>query len=328
MIKTKSKKIYLLLAGGTILSEDDAFCVEKEADMEKWLNRMPELKIMADLIPVFICGETSGLRGPALWQKLSAEIFSRLDSAEGFIVTSGLSNILYNAISVSFGILNLNKPVVFTGSQLPVVKKELVGPKKATPAGLGIKANLINAMQMASMDFGGSVLIFGNRCLRAVRSVHSAVYSLNVFNSLDDSYLAKIDFGVTFGENLSLPVQPPVLKNQFADKVVELKYYPGLDFECLSSLAKTATGLMLNVSNLEFFSKEFAAKLKTLPVPVLAFDHLFVPGYNVKNIIECSGQTKATALVKFSWALGQTADQAEIRRLMNSEFCHEFLNRS
>jgi len=324
-MKFKNKKIYLLLAGGTTLSENEPITVENESEVRDWFLKMPELNIMAEVEPVFICGETSSLAGIKLWQKIAKEIYGRLSEADGFIVTSRSHELLFNALALSFAILNLNKPVVFTGSQLPVLAKDLVEQKKGAFGGLGIKANLINAVQLATMTLPAVGLIFGNRCLRPAKAQRTGVYSLNIFSSVDQTYLATIDFGVSPEPKLVLPKEKPVLKDKFEPKVVALRYYPGMDFGLIKNLALGGRGLFIESLTLAPLPKEFLQGLAALKMPVVIFNRFYVPPLPQPELMGIFNLTKEAALVKFIWALGQSAEPSVVRSLMFKEYCSEFI---
>lgn len=315
----------MLLAGGTALSEQDRQPVNSAADVEGWIKKLPELAIMGQLEPVFIRGEEDHPRGPVLWQQLAEEVFKRYDDFDGFIITSAPHDMLYNAVALSFAFKNLNKPVVLTGSPLASVGKAMAEAKKFPLSGLGIRANLINAVQIATMPFGAVGIIFGKFCLRAVKAQRTELYSLNIFFGQDDSYLAKIDFSFSLFEPFIPPIRPLELKNNFEPNVLSLDYYPGLDFEKFSQAVKGASGLLVKGLSLEPFDKKFLAGLKKLDLPVLAYNRFYMPPLNGDNLIEVFNLTKETALIKFMWALGQTRDYSEIRKLMASELCGEFL---
>src|SRR3989344_6435068 len=310
------KKICLMLAGGTIIAEDENFFVEKPSDMAVWLQKMPELLIMAHFELVYICGEKSHEYGPKLWQRLAKEIFDRRDDYDGFIVTNSPHDVVYNSIAMSFALKNINKPVIFTGSQLPVINKDLVDVKNLPISGLGVKANLINSVQVATTNFGGVGLIFGNRCLRPTKAVRENIYSFNVFFSVDNSSLAKIDFGVSLLEPASTGKRNPELKNNFADEILSVKYYSGMDFKIFAKAAANYSGVMIESLPLEPFEENFLQGLKKIKELVLIYNRFYVPRLKADNLIEIFDLTKETALVKFIWALGQSKDLNEIRSLM------------
>ena len=168
-------------------------------------------------------------------------------------------------------------------------------------------------------------LLFGNRCLWPAKTRQAAVYSLNVFESVDESYLAKVDFGISPAEKINPPQKKPVLKNQFEEKVLALKYYPGMEAGGLKQLAVGYRGLFIESLALEPFSQEFLKGLADAKMPVVVFNRFYVPPFNQENLIEIFNLTKETALVKFMWALGQTRETSEVRNIMFNEYCGEFI---
>jgi L-asparaginase len=325
-MKSKNKKICIIFAGGTMLSEKDPLAVNQAGDINGWLKKMPEIEIMAEIEPIFLIGEGYQASGKEFWQKINNLIQSRYDDFMGFIVINRVSDILFNALAASFAFNHLNKPIIFTGSQLPVVDKSLIDVKRKSFGGLGIKANLINAVQIATMDFPVVGLMFGNAFLRATKAVRSAIYSLNIFTSADNKYLAKIDFGISPQIKLSRPEKNPEFINDFEDKVLYVKYQPGLTFEDYKETAGKVKGLVIESLPVEPFSEEFKNELNRIKIPVVVYNKYYVPDLAINNVITVRQMTKETALIKFMWALGQTDDVKKIREIMNQEYAGEFIN--
>lgn len=322
-----NRKVCLLIAGGTILADNDDFFVEEPSDVQIWMDKMPELMIMGKIEPVFVCGEKTNLHGAKLWKNLANEVCSRLKNYNGFIVTSPTNDVLYNSIALSFALPNIPKPVVFTGSQLPVVNKNLLDKRKQPYSGLGVKPNLINAVQVAGMEFGAVGIMFGNRCLMPTKTNREDIYSMNIFTSVDDSCLAKIDFGISMLKEVPDLTGPFQLKDNFSENVTYLKYYPGMDFAFFKKITAGTGGVIFEALTLEPFGKDFLDGLKTLKKPILVYNRFYVPKLNAENIIEVFGLTKESAIVKFIWALGQSNDVNEIRSLMLNNLRGEFINK-
>jgi len=317
-MKIKGKRLVLLFAGGTALADGDSTVVEKPADMRVWLDKMPALDIMAKIEPIFICGESEALSGRELWAKISQAVYQHLPSADGFIVISSLNNILYNAIAVAFALPNINKPVIFTGS-LWSLGNELTDIQKK---GLGLKADLVNVAQIATMNLPAVGLMLGNRCLSPFKARKGAAGAKDIFSSLDEKYLANIDFGISLVEKMADKNVRPQLKSLFDNKVVSIRYYPGFDFSCLKDLASSVSGLFIEGETLP---EDFFAQLKKIKKPVLCYNCLVSSQSGAENIMAVSNMTRETALVKFMWALGQSFDPPKVKEIINTEYCGEFL---
>lgn len=308
-----------------MIAENENFAVEKEADIGEWLEKMPEVAILGKFGTVFVKGENTPLFGPALWQKIAREIYNRLPHYDGFVVTSPLNDVLYNSIAISFALKKNNKPVIFTGAQQPVFKKTATGLLKASSAGLGIKSNLINALGVAGKSLDGVGLMFGHQCLRAVRAQRSDPDCLEAFIADENSFLAKIDFGMSRALADSSVLGHAGLADHFSGNVLSLCYYSGLDIGLVEKISASCSGLMVQSLPIEPFSKDFLLGLASLKKPVLVYNRFYLPKLNHENLIEVFSLTKETALIKFMWALGKTQKPSLVRSLLESEFCGEFL---
>ena len=104
-MKNKNKKILLLFCGGTALEEKNirASSVNKPEDIQSWLEQIAEAAIMAELEPVFLCAD-KGLSGVDLWQKLSKEIYWRINDFEGFVVLLDVESALSTSVALSFAL--------------------------------------------------------------------------------------------------------------------------------------------------------------------------------------------------------------------------------
>lgn len=330
-MKTKHKKICLLLAGGTTIDEKNIFgsSVNKKEDVNKWLNLIPELFLIAKIEPIFISNENFKLEGVKLWQEVSKTISDNYPKYDGFVVLFKTQDILFNGLALSFALQNLGKPVILTGSQITEESiKHPDWPDKKSRAfgGLGVKSNLINAVQMATMDFPAVGLMFGNQCIRPVKAQRTAIYALNLFSSIDNSHLAKIDFGISPTEKFKSTNKKLILKNKFESKVIYLKYYPGLNWQLTKKFLNESQGIVIENLTGESLPKEFITNLSKLNILFIIYNNIFTPRLNKKNLIEVNNMTPETTLIKFMWALEQAKNNEELRVLMYQEFCGEIIN--
>lgn len=320
-MKPKNKKICLLFSGGTTLSEKDIerSSVRKEEDIKEWLEQVPEITIMADIEPVFICGEEQGLKGKVLWQKVSEVIYEKANKADGFVVVVSLESVINLGIALSFALQNLNKAVILTGSQ--ITKDSIKFPdwpekKKKSYGGLGVKANLINAVQAVNLGLPTKALMFGNRIISPVKARRIQALGLNLFESVDGKYLGKIDFGISLTERFKARESKVELKNQFENNIQIIEYFPGID---INKSINSSKGIIIrNLSDLSEFN------IKDNKVPVLVHNPYLISQQNHSgNIIVANKMTWETAVIKFMWALGQGSDPREVMQL---EHCNEFIN--
>ena len=180
------------------------------------------------------------------------------------------------------------------------------------------KANLINAVQLATMKLPAVALMFGNRIIRAVKARRVGFLGLNIFTSADESYLGRIDFGISLTEKFSVINAPLEIKDKFESKIKIYDYFPGADFIDLKK--DSAKGkLVKNLPDIRLLDK-YAGQ-----APLAVYNRFLFEPAEQENILIINQLTWETAVVKFMWALGQSNSIAEVRGFMFNEHCHEFI---
>lgn len=297
----------------------------KSADMKPWLSAMSELSLIADIDPVFVFGGNASEMEPGLWAQLAREIHKRINQYDGFVVTHGVDTMIYTAAMISFMIQPHTKPIIFTGSPLAPE----IGEKIQDLSGLindyrtlGVKANLINALQVATMNCGEVGIMFGNRLTRAVQTVKSDSPSFNFFDGYKDGTIGKVDFGLKL-----LPSARPRAKqkaklfDQVEEHVCLAQLYPGVPASLLGNMVdKNCHGIMVRSFNTNLFPDSFKPVLQKAykrNIPVVAHNPYALESQKKKReYIVVNNLTFETAFVKFMWTLGQTTDLGKIRILM------------
>ncbi len=144
-------KILLIYTGGTIgMIKDFETGALKAFNFNKLLQRIPELKLLdCDIETVsFEHPIDSSNMNPKEWVKIASIIEENYSKFDGFVVLHGSDTMSYSASALSFMIENLGKPVIFTGSQLPI------GDLRTDA-----KENLITAIQIASLKSKSKTII-------------------------------------------------------------------------------------------------------------------------------------------------------------------------
>lgn len=329
-MKLKRKKILLLYCGGLNLPPQGT----PRSWFLKWLKTMPELKLMAEINPVFVFGGRGEEITPLIWQKIAKEIFKKINSYDGFIVIHGPSRALFSAAALSFAVQNLNKPIVFTGvsQEKEVVYKNIkdIGGIFGEYNNLGIKANLVNALQVATTNLPEVGLMFGNQLVKAVWATKSKESSFNIFDSLKIDPLAKIDFGIRLPEKkLALKNKKqgsPKLIQKFDSNIQILELNPTLTPEELNKLCRKSSGLIIKIP----FGEKIPAFLiklgKENKCPIIIFDHLKIIKSKPEGLVVIQNITPESLITKFMLALGQTKDKKKIKKIMLTNYLGEFIN--
>ena len=308
------KKILLLYCGGVELPDSN------QKGLTQWLDSFLELKMMADIKPKFIYdGPGSGISRKE-WQDIVLNIKENFKKYDGFIITHGLDNLLLSSSLTSYLIQRLGKPVIFTGSPLIENKSKIKKPIKKIfkeYESLGIKANLINAVQVATMDISGVSLMFGNRLLNPVRTIQTFDSNLNIFSSWQVKDLGKIQFGIQL--HSSVPKRINVKPKYFTDFNDQIKIIdPGLGLQSNLEISENTKGILI-----KSFQEDPSSIIKIIKtnLPILVYTQGNFKETN--NIISARGYTYEAALAKFMWVLGKTNNIKEIRRAFKKNYLGE-----
>lgn len=328
-MKPTRKKICLLFAGGSTLSAAQAeeTTVSQKEDIKSWMARVPELEVLAEIDPVFIDEGKSADITPAFWPRLARVIYEKIKHYDGFVVTHNIESIVYTAAVLSFMLRDLNKPVIFTSSLAsPKYKsEEFKGYEE-----LGFKANLINAVQAATMDLAEVCLMFGNRLVRGNQARRLSRSSLNVFESVFSEPLGKVDVGIKLAmDRRQRAQQKTKLLPQIDEDIFALEAFPGQQLEIIDRITKfDPRGVVIKTLDTQYIMKNFIPNIKDSIAESTSL--VIYSPHQEQEILEgdprlflVSNMTWETTLMKFMWVLGQTRDLSEIKKMMGTDFAGE-----
>ena len=210
------------------------------ADIETFKAFMPELfagDIQVDIQAFTPLIDSSDIR-PESWIMMARMVYDHYDEYDGFVVLHGTDTMSYSASALSFMLENLAKPVVFTGSQLPV------GVLRSDA-----KENLLTAIEIAAAhDEVGDAIVpevtiyFEDRLFRANRTTKRNAEHFSAFNSYNYPALAKAGVHITYQPHLvrySEPDAPLKLHTSFDCNVAVLKLFPGIQQPVVRALLRT-----------------------------------------------------------------------------------------
>ena len=236
MTKTSSK-LLLIYTGGTIgmIREDDQASL-KAFNFNELLSKIPELKLLEHKIDTLSFDKPidSSDFGLIEYRKLAQIIYERYKDYDGFVVLHGSDTMSYTASVLSFMLENLSKPIIFTGSQLPI------GDLRTDA-----KENLISSIQIAGLRQNNKPVIkevglyFEYKLYRANRTTKVNAEHFEAFDS--PNYPDLIQSGVNLKINYSAikrvrKVKDLVLHKDLEDQILLLKLFPGLNPNVFQSL--------------------------------------------------------------------------------------------
>ncbi|MBU8891371.1 MAG: asparaginase [Bacteroidales bacterium] len=237
MKDNKSKSILIIYTGGTIgMIKDSETGVLSPFDFDQILHEVPELKRFGfnlstiSFSPVI---DSSNLN-PEVWIKLVEIIKDKYNNYDGFVILHGTDTMAYSASALSFMLENLDKPVIFTGSQLPIGTLRTDG-----------KENLISAIEIAATEKNGQPLApevcvyFENKLMRGNRTTKYNSEHFNAFESPNYPNLAEAGINLKFNNgsihyssfNKALKIHAELDTN-----IAILKMFPGLGKETVHAI--------------------------------------------------------------------------------------------
>ena len=227
---TKSS-ILMIYTGGTIgMKQDPVDMTLKPFDFSQILDEVPELKKFAFRVDAFTFNpliDSSDVE-PSMWQKLADLIKERYDDYDGFVILHGTDTMAYSASALSFMLENLSKPVVFTGSQLPIGVPRTDG-----------KENLVSAVEIASArdSIGHSIvpevsIYFNSKLLRGNRSTKTSSEAFSAFSSPNFPSLAEAGISIKYDlgaiRRPDFWEEPLKISTELDTRVSILKIHPGI----------------------------------------------------------------------------------------------------
>lgn len=224
-------RILIVYTGGTIgMIEDPDKKALKPFDFSHLMENVPKIKMLDYVIDniQFNPPIDSSDMNVEHWQTIVRSIAANYDSYDGFVVLHGTDTMAYTASALSFMLQNIGKPVIITGSQLPIGEVRTDGEE-----------NLITALQIAaSRDDDGKptvrevAILFENYLWRGNRSTKRSADNFNAFRSSNYPELAKIGLDIQFKRTAlshEAPKGPLAIYPEMDSKVVAIDLFPGLD---------------------------------------------------------------------------------------------------
>jgi L-asparaginase len=230
------RRLLLIYTGGTIgmITNPETGALES-VDFAHLYSQIPELKRFELDIQVksFDTPLDSSEIGPRHWQQLASWISEAYTHFDGFVVLHGTDTMAYTASALSFMLQGLRKPVVFTGSQLPIGIIRTDG-----------KENLITAIEMAAAtDAQGEPILqevavyFEYALFRGNRSAKISAHQFEAFAAPNYPLLAKAGVQIEWYKERLFRTPLPELKTQLAlsNEVLIWRLFPGMPIELYAS---------------------------------------------------------------------------------------------
>ena len=335
---TKVPDILLIYTGGTIgMIKDYSSNALKAFDFNHLYDKIPELNQLACNIES-ISFETpidSSNMNPDYWTKITGLVEENYSKKDGFVILTGSDTMAYTASAISFMIENLSKPIIFTGSQLPI------GDLRTDA-----KENLITAVQIAaSRKSNGSPsvrevgLYFEYKLYRANRTTKISAEQFEAFTSPNYPPLAESGVHLKFNDNLIRSQQtsgPVIFRKQLETDILVLKLFPGISENVVAHLLQTPNlkGVVLETYGsgnaptdpwfIELLKQAISAGIHIVNVTQCTMGSVIPGQYETSVQLEAIGLidgkdiTTEAALAKLMYLLGSSVVQNDFKSVFET----------
>ncbi len=334
---TKKSKVLLIYTGGTIGMMEDAKSGHLiPFDFKQLKEQIPELnKFNVDLSSIsFENPLDSSNMQPEIWVKIAKLIEKKYSKVDGFVILHGSDTMSFTASALSFMLENLNKPVILTGSQLPIGTIRTDG-----------KENLITAIEIAAAKEKGKSIIsevciyFESQLYRGNRTHKFNSEHFKAFHSANYPILAEAGVTIKYKFNALKKASTQKLKihTSLNPNIAILKLFPGITQNIVEAILN-AKGIKAVI--LETFGSGNASTQKWF---INAIKTTIDKGIVILNVTQCNAGaveqgkyatsaslakmgviggadiTTEAAVAKLMFVLGSTNNKKEIEKLLKSD---------
>jgi L-asparaginase len=222
------KKVLLLNMGGTLGMQGSPLSPGDYG--HKLIERVPELESLAELDIQSVCNLDSSDVGPEQWSDLVRAVADHARArAGGVVILHGTDTMAFTAAALAFALEGLDRPVVLTGAQRPLVAHR-------TDA----RRNLVDAVELATCDIPEVGICFDGLLLRGCRAVKGDARSYHAFESPGVEPLARMGFDVDIGAHVRRPTGPFRSDARFDARVAVVYVTPGLEPSAVEAMLDSA----------------------------------------------------------------------------------------
>ncbi|HNQ37289.1 MAG TPA: asparaginase [Prolixibacteraceae bacterium] len=334
--------VLIIYTGGTIgMAQDPVTGTLAPVRFDQILDEVPELRKFGYRIGsvAFTPPIDSSNMTPAIWEKIALTIQRNYNLYDGFVILHGTDTMAYTASALSYMFVNLSKPIILTGSQLPIGTIRTDG-----------KENLITAVEIAAARKNGEALVpevciyFDFNLFRGNRTVKRDAENFSAFVSENYPPLATAGVDIRYNtEFIHYPGNAGILKVQtgFDDNVFILKMFPGIGRKVVESV--------LGIEGLKGVVLESygSGNVPTSKWLIQAIRRAIRHNVIVLNVSQCQGgsvqmgqyetslellnagvvsgndMTTEAAITKLMFLLGQGLSREEVKMYLRRSLCGE-----
>ncbi|MCI0768379.1 type I asparaginase [Bacillus sp. TL12] len=320
------KKLMLLTTGGTIASLEGKNGLVPEMKADEILSHLPGLNLLCQIDSKPLMNIDSTNMQPEYWVEIAKSIYDHYHDYDGFVITHGTDTMAYTSAALSYMLQDVEKPIVITGSQIPISFKK-------TDA----KRNISDAIRFACEEIGGVYVVFDGRVIQGTRAIKLRTKSYDSFESINYPYVASIhEDDIEYNKPFHSPKNKEIkLDTSLCTDVSLVKLFPGIKPEFFDFLKNQCQGIVIESygsGGIPFQGRNILEKLNELTecgISVVITTQCLEEGEDIdiyevgrkvnQNVIIRSRNMNTEAIVpKLMWVLGKTQDPKKVKEMMET----------
>lgn len=323
------KKILLIATGGTIASRKTESGLAPQLTPEELLRCVPDARSLCEIDTLQPLNLDSTNIRPEHWLLLAKLLEEHYEDHDGFVICHGTDTLAYTAAALSYLVQHTRKPIVLTGAQRSM-------DEESTDA----RTNLMDSLRYACSGDSGVCIVFGSHVIAGTRARKARTRTYNAFTSINFPDLAFVhDSRVVRYIPCSEP-DSPRFYHSLNPRVFLLKLTPGMPPEAFSAAGALCDGLIIESYGVggipDLYLDELDRLISAGKIVIMATQvpqegsdlSVYQVGHRVKTryrLLETYDMTLESTVTKLMWALGQTSDPEEVRRLFGSTVNYDLL---
>ncbi|WP_090798825.1 asparaginase [Paenibacillus sp. GP183] len=331
------KNLLLIATGGTIASSPGEHGLKPAILAHELLEAVPDIHLDGNLDGILLMNIDSSNMQPEAWSEMARAVYEHYDSYDGFIITHGTDTMAYTSAALTYILQDLDKPVIVTGSMVPLNVENSDAPR-----------NLADSVTFIKEGIGGVYIVFDGKVIMGTRAVKIRSKSAHAFESINSPVFATIE-QETVRYNNAEDAKPRVrestaksvrLLDSLCPDVLLLKLYPGMKPELFDLIKPHYRGVIIESfgsGGIPMEERSLLPKLQELIEAGIAVVistqcleegtdlSIYEVGKKMANLpIIYSGDMNTDAIVpKLMWALGQTDQLAEVKVYMETPIARD-----
>jgi L-asparaginase/Glu-tRNA(Gln) amidotransferase subunit D len=185
---------------------------------------------------------------------------------------------------------------------------------------LSLKSNVINALQVATRDFHGFGVMYGNRLIDPVRVRRENIESLNIFAASDGKYAGRVEFGISLNQSKKIDKEPKHYQT-FSRRIAILDSAL-LTVDDLKTVS--AEAVIIKIRENERLPDDIVLAVRHLKQPVILYNFWYVLEH--PGLVTVARVTESSLLAKVMWLLAQHPSRKDFEHLIMENVIGEILS--